>query len=120
MKRLLWLLGPVPFLALAVLTMGLAAGVAAAVFDALQPSIAVAASWLRYPLTGLLLSPVIAGAAIPVLAWARAVASPIPKQRNPDSSVTGRRLSNSSSLPANCHVRANIFSFDNSKKRSSV
>jgi len=56
MKRLLWLLGPVPFLALAVMTMGLAAGVAAALFDALHPSIAIAASWLRYPLTGLLLA----------------------------------------------------------------
>ena len=56
MKRLLWLVGPLPFLALAILTMGLAAGVGAAVFNALYPVVHAGASWLRYPLTGLLLA----------------------------------------------------------------
>lgn len=56
MKRLLWLLGPLPFLALAILTMGLAAGVGAAVFQALHPFVDAATSWLRYPLIGLLLA----------------------------------------------------------------
>ncbi|HTQ00211.1 MAG TPA: DapH/DapD/GlmU-related protein [Casimicrobiaceae bacterium] len=56
MKRLLWLLGPLPFLALAILTMGLAAGAGAAVFHALHPFVDGVSSWLRYPLTGVLLA----------------------------------------------------------------
>ena len=56
MKRLLWLVGPLPFLALAILTMGLAAGAGAAVFHALYPFVDAVASWLRYPLTGVLLA----------------------------------------------------------------
>jgi len=56
MKRLLWLVGPLPFLALAILTMGLAAGAGAAVFHALYPFVDAIAWWLRYPLTGVLLA----------------------------------------------------------------
>jgi non-ribosomal peptide synthetase-like protein len=54
MKRLLYLIGPLPFLALAIFTMGLAVGVAAAVFHAIHPSIEMVTSWWRYPLTGIL------------------------------------------------------------------
>ena len=48
MKRLLWLVGPLPFLALAMGTMGLAVGVAAAVYDALSPLAQTGAAWSHY------------------------------------------------------------------------
>lgn len=56
MKRFLALVGPLPFLALAIAATGLALGVAALVFDLLHAYVAPVASWLRYPLTGLALA----------------------------------------------------------------
>jgi non-ribosomal peptide synthetase-like protein len=56
MNRFLALVGPLPFLALAVVAMGLSAGVAVAVFDALHAHIAPAPSWLHYPLLGIVLA----------------------------------------------------------------
>ncbi|MFO1323925.1 MAG: DapH/DapD/GlmU-related protein [Burkholderiales bacterium] len=56
MKRFLALVGPLPFLALAILATGLALGVAACVFDLLYAHVAPVASWLRYPLLGLALA----------------------------------------------------------------
>jgi hypothetical protein len=52
MKRLLALVGPLPFLALAILAMGLAVGVAAAVFDALAPFTQTGHAWSHYALLG--------------------------------------------------------------------
>ena len=54
MKRFLAVVGPLPFLALAIIAMGLAGGVAVALFHALAPRIDPLASWLRYPLLGIL------------------------------------------------------------------
>jgi len=51
-KRLLELIGPLPFLALAILAMGLAVGVAAAVFAALAPLAQTSAAWLHYAILG--------------------------------------------------------------------
>lgn len=56
MKRLLSLVGPLPFLALAILTMGLAVGVAAFVFHLLHDPVADVTSWLRFPLLGIALA----------------------------------------------------------------
>jgi len=52
-NRLLALFGPLPFLALAIVAMGLSIGVGVCVYDALSPLLAPLASWLRYPLTGI-------------------------------------------------------------------
>ena len=52
MKRLLELIGPLPFLALAILAMGLAVGVAAAVFAALAPLAQTGAAWSHYAVLG--------------------------------------------------------------------
>jgi acetyltransferase-like isoleucine patch superfamily enzyme len=52
MKRLLALLGPLPFFALAIVTMGLAVGVAAAVFEALAPLAQTQATWSHYAVLG--------------------------------------------------------------------
>src|SRR6185436_5129871 len=51
-NRLLALFGPLPFLALAIVAMGLSIGMGVCVYDALSPLLAPLASWLRYPLTG--------------------------------------------------------------------
>jgi acetyltransferase-like isoleucine patch superfamily enzyme len=56
MKRLLFLVGPLPFLALAILAMGLAVGVGVAVFFAIYPAIEGVTSWWRYPLLGVTLA----------------------------------------------------------------
>ncbi|MFO1304968.1 MAG: DapH/DapD/GlmU-related protein [Burkholderiales bacterium] len=56
MKRLLALIGPLPFLALAILAMGLAVGVAAAVFDALAPFAQSRSGWAHYALLGVALA----------------------------------------------------------------
>ena len=53
MKKYLVLIGPLPFLALAILAMGLAAGVAALVFHVLHRHVAPIDSWIYYPLLGL-------------------------------------------------------------------
>jgi len=52
-KRFLALVGPLPFLALAICTMGLAIGVAAAVFEALAPFAQAGSAWSRYALLGI-------------------------------------------------------------------
>jgi len=52
-KRFLALVGPLPFLALAMCTMGLAVGVAAAVFEALAPLAQTGNSWSHYALLGI-------------------------------------------------------------------
>jgi acetyltransferase-like isoleucine patch superfamily enzyme len=56
MKRLLALIGPLPFLALAILATGLALGVAAFVFHLLHAYVAPVNSWVFYPLLGLVLA----------------------------------------------------------------
>lgn len=56
MQRFLAIVGPLPFLALAMLTAGLALGAAVWVYDLMQPCIAGVDGWLRYPLTGLTLA----------------------------------------------------------------
>jgi acetyltransferase-like isoleucine patch superfamily enzyme len=56
MKRLLALVGPLPFLALAIVTMGLAVGVAAAVFEALAPLAQTSATWSHYAVLGIVLA----------------------------------------------------------------
>jgi non-ribosomal peptide synthetase-like protein len=57
MQRFLALVGPLPFIALAILAAGLALGVAVAFYDAiLAPALARAAPAWRYPLTGLALA----------------------------------------------------------------
>ncbi|MEO8755423.1 MAG: DapH/DapD/GlmU-related protein [Casimicrobiaceae bacterium] len=56
MKRLLQFVGPLPFLALAILATGLALGVAAFVFDVLHTLAAPVTSWLRFPLLGIVLA----------------------------------------------------------------
>jgi acetyltransferase-like isoleucine patch superfamily enzyme len=56
MKRLLQFVGPLPFLALAILATGLALGVAAFVFDLLHTLVAPVTSWLRFPLFGIVLA----------------------------------------------------------------
>jgi non-ribosomal peptide synthetase-like protein len=53
-NRILTLVGPLPFLALAIVAMGLAAGDAVWVFRALHPRIDALTSWLYYPLMGVL------------------------------------------------------------------
>jgi len=55
-KRLLALVGPIPFLALAILAMGTAIGVAVAVFHALHPLAESATSWARYLVLGIVLA----------------------------------------------------------------
>jgi hypothetical protein len=56
MKRVLSLVGPLPFMALAILATGLALGVAVALFQVLHTVIAPVTSWLRYPLIGIALA----------------------------------------------------------------
>lgn len=57
MQRFLAIVGPLPFLALAILAAGLALGVAAFVYQAcFAASIAATDSWLRFPLTGVALA----------------------------------------------------------------
>jgi non-ribosomal peptide synthetase-like protein len=57
MQRFLALVGPLPFIALAILAAGPALGVAVAVYDGiLAPALAEAAPAWRYPLTGLALA----------------------------------------------------------------
>ena len=53
MKRLLEVIGPLPFLALAILAMGLAVGVAAAVFEALAPLAQTGTAWSHYAVLGI-------------------------------------------------------------------
>lgn len=53
MKRLLAIIGPLPFLALAILAMGLAVGVAAAVFNALHPLVETGSTWSHYAVLGM-------------------------------------------------------------------
>lgn len=50
------LVGPLPFLALAIVAMGLAAGDAVWVFRWLHPHVEALASWLYFPLVGILLA----------------------------------------------------------------
>ncbi|MFO1312731.1 MAG: DapH/DapD/GlmU-related protein [Burkholderiales bacterium] len=52
MKRLLALAGPLPFLALAILAMGLAVGAAAAVFEALAPFAQTGVAWSHFAVLG--------------------------------------------------------------------
>ncbi len=56
MKRLLAIIGPLPFMALAIFTAGLAVGVAVSVFEQLQPLAVSTTSFLRYPLQGIVLA----------------------------------------------------------------
>lgn len=57
MQRLLALVGPLPFIALAILAAGLALGVAAGLFsEVFAPALAGVTSVWRYPLTGLALA----------------------------------------------------------------
>jgi acetyltransferase-like isoleucine patch superfamily enzyme len=56
MKRFVALVGPLPFMALAILATGLALGVAVVVFHALDAMIAPVTSWLRFPLVGIVLA----------------------------------------------------------------
>jgi hypothetical protein len=54
MQRFLSIVGPLPFMALAILVAGLALGVGVFVFDQyFSAPISAVTSWLRYPLTGL-------------------------------------------------------------------
>jgi acetyltransferase-like isoleucine patch superfamily enzyme len=56
MQRLLFIVGPLPFMALAITVAGLALGVGVFVFDHFfSAPLAAITSWLRYPLTGLAL-----------------------------------------------------------------
>jgi acetyltransferase-like isoleucine patch superfamily enzyme len=56
MQRLLFIVGPLPFMALAITVAGLALGVGVFVFDYFfSAPLAAVTSWLRYPLTGLAL-----------------------------------------------------------------
>lgn len=52
MQRLLLLIGPLPFMALAILTAGLAAGAAIATFEFLEAAMAGITGWWRYPCLG--------------------------------------------------------------------
>lgn len=54
MQRILTIVGPIPFLLLAITAAGLAMGVAIFVYQSLSPAIAPVQSWLRFPLMGLL------------------------------------------------------------------
>ncbi len=54
MQRLLAIIGPLPFMALAMLAAGCALGVAIAVFQWLSACAADVTSWLRYPLLGII------------------------------------------------------------------
>jgi acetyltransferase-like isoleucine patch superfamily enzyme len=57
MKTLLMVVGPLPFMALAVIVAGLALGVGVFVFDHFfSAPLAALESWLRYPLTGIALA----------------------------------------------------------------
>ena len=57
MQRFLAIVGPLPFLALAILVAGLALGVAVFVFETwFAPGLAATESWLRFPLTGIALA----------------------------------------------------------------
>lgn len=57
MQRLLSIIGPLPFMALAILVAGLALGVAVFTFERFfSVPLAAVESWLRYPLTGLALA----------------------------------------------------------------
>lgn len=56
MQRFLSIIGPLPFLALAILCAGLALGVAAFVFQYLHAYIADVMSWWRFPLLGIVIA----------------------------------------------------------------
>ena len=56
MQRLLTILGPIPFMALAILAAGCALDVAIFVFQLLSVQIAGVTSWLRYPLLGVIVA----------------------------------------------------------------
>jgi acetyltransferase-like isoleucine patch superfamily enzyme len=57
MQRILFIIGPLPFMALAITVAGLALGVAVFVFEQFfSAPLAAISSWLRYPLTGLALA----------------------------------------------------------------
>ena len=56
MQRLLTVLGPLPFMALAIFSAGCALGVAIFVFELLSVQIAGVSSWLRYPLLGVVVA----------------------------------------------------------------
>jgi acetyltransferase-like isoleucine patch superfamily enzyme len=57
MQRLLAIVGPIPFMVLAILVAGCALGVGVFVFDqCFSAPLARVSSWLRYPLTGLALA----------------------------------------------------------------
>jgi non-ribosomal peptide synthetase-like protein len=56
MQRLLWLVGPVPFLALAILAVGSAMGVAAFVFVQIYGRISSLANWAFFPCLGFALA----------------------------------------------------------------
>jgi len=57
MQRFLSIIGPLPFMALAILVAGLALGVAVFVFEQVfSAPLAAVSSWARYPLTGLALA----------------------------------------------------------------
>jgi non-ribosomal peptide synthetase-like protein len=56
-QRFLAIVGPLPFMALAIIVAGLALGAAVFAFEQLfSPGLAGVTSWLRYPLTGLALA----------------------------------------------------------------
>ena len=57
MQRFLSIIGPLPFMALAILVAGLALGVAVLVYEQVfSAPLAAVSSWVRYPLTGLALA----------------------------------------------------------------
>ncbi len=56
MQRLLSIIGPLPFMALAILAAGSALGVAISVFQCLAAQIAGITSWLRFPLLGVVVA----------------------------------------------------------------
>lgn len=56
MMRTLSIIGPLPFMVLAIFAAGLAAGVAVFVFEQLHPLVASVTSWLRYPIYGIALT----------------------------------------------------------------
>ena len=56
MQRILAILGPLPFMALAMTAAGFAMGVAIFVYQSLSPCIADITSWVRFPLMGLIVA----------------------------------------------------------------
>ena len=56
MQRLLTVIGPLPFMVLAILAAGCALGVAIFVFQGLVAHIAGVTSWLSYPLLGIVVA----------------------------------------------------------------